>query len=115
MGRRPPMSSNGRGAVCFYCERVLEATASRSRVAATRDHIHPKSKGGERKVWACRQCNLLKGDMTYEEWLAFMAAHPEWWKRPEFHRGTYGGCEPGAVEAKRSEWWRKLGESGSGE
>jgi hypothetical protein len=26
--------------------------------------------------------------MTMPEWLRFMGRNPEWWKRPEFQRGT---------------------------
>lgn len=84
------MCSNGRGARCAYCDRVLEAVTSPNRIAATRDHVVPKSSGGERRVWACRQCNALKHNMMPNEWSAFMQKFPEWWKRPEFQRGSLG-------------------------
>ena len=45
----------------------------------TRDHAHPRSKGGRLIVIACWTCNHMKGDMTMEEWEAFMALHPRWW------------------------------------
>lgn len=52
---------------CFYCrDRLTDENR-------TRDHLHPKSKGGklydDNKVYACRTCNKWKGDLTIEEWL----------------------------------------------
>lgn len=44
--------------------------------------------GGTRKVWCCRQCNTIKGGMSYEAWIFFMEENPEWWLRPEFQYGT---------------------------
>lgn len=81
------MSKRGRGYQCTYCERRLEAVGSRSLVAATKDHVVPKSHGGQRTVWCCRQCNTLKGNMTPVEWSNFMRANPGWWKLPEFRYG----------------------------
>jgi hypothetical protein len=86
--KRVPLSRDGRGAACTYCSRRLESTASLSKLAATRDHFYPVSRGGTKKVWCCRQCNALKRDMLPYEWKCFMAANPEWWKRPEFQAGT---------------------------
>jgi hypothetical protein len=86
------MSERGKGQHCHWCERVLEAVNSLSRLAATRDHVHPKSKGGKKTVWACWGCNMLKGDMLEPEWVAFMANNPEWWKlapRRRPNRSTY--------------------------
>jgi len=74
------MASNGKGASCIYCERVLEATTSLSSTAATRDHLHPRSRGGTLKDWCCKACNGIKGDMLLEDWRAFMQANPKWWK-----------------------------------
>lgn len=74
------------GQRCQYCRRTLEAPTSSSRVAATRDHVMPRSAGGLRTVLACFQCNNLKGDMLPDQWTAFMAANPEWWKQPQFQR-----------------------------
>lgn len=64
---------------CRWCDRLMEDPGARSELAATRDHVHPKSRGGRWKVWACFSCNNLKGDMTPEEWAAFRQAHPQWW------------------------------------
>ena len=77
------MSKRGKGQRCAYCDRVLESVTASSRVAATKDHVIPKSRGaalGERTVWACRLCNMLKACMMPNEWAAFMRAFPLWWK-----------------------------------
>lgn len=86
--KRPPMTRDGKGARCAYCDRVLESVTSLSCVAATRDHVEPKSRGGTHRVWCCRQCNTLKGDMSPEQWLAFRVSNPRWWRMPEFQVGT---------------------------
>ena len=50
--------------VCTYCGATHDIT---------KDHVIPKSRGGDRgvgnKVWACRNCNSSKGARTPEEWL----------------------------------------------
>jgi hypothetical protein len=86
--RNPPMTSNGRGATCRYCERRLEATSSRTKLAATRDHYRAKSQGGRFRVWCCRQCNHIKADMTPTEWKYFRLQNPEWWRKPEYQCGV---------------------------
>ena len=73
------MSSDGKGETCWWCKRVLLAKTSRSALAATRDHVIPRSKGGSRTVWACHACNGLKGDMLPAAWGLFMAQNPGWW------------------------------------
>ena len=70
---------NGHGASCAYCKRVLVGSPSRSPRMATRDHVEPKCRGGQRVVWACFTCNVMKGSMWPDEWQAFMEASPEWW------------------------------------
>lgn len=82
----------GRGKSCAYCERQLEPIDSVSKLAATRDHVHPQHAGGRISVWACRQCNHLKGGMLFSDWRAFMAAHPKWWTKPDYQRGTLCKC-----------------------
>lgn len=47
----------------------------------TRDHVHPKSKGGRSTVMACYECNQIKGDMLPTEWAVFMVENPRWWER----------------------------------
>jgi hypothetical protein len=66
----------------------MKASTDRSLLAATRDHVIPRSKRGRngvayktRTVPCCRLCNGLKADMLPEEWTAFMLANPEWWTR----------------------------------
>lgn len=77
------MSRKPRHEHCTYCRRKLEGMGTRSGLAATLDHVLPKSKGGRgvwlRKVWCCRQCNSIKADMMPDKWSAFMADNPEWW------------------------------------
>lgn len=65
---------------CTYCRRVMEPPSSKSRVAATRDHITPQSNGGTITVPCCRQCNGMKGNMSPQAWARFMARNPEWWR-----------------------------------
>lgn len=84
----------GRGELCTYCNRALEARGAPSRLAATRDHTLPKSRGGRFTVWACRHCNELKGDMHPEDWEAFMQSYPEWWRNPHFKNvGKHGSAK----------------------
>lgn len=78
------MSKRGYGEKCTYCKRVMESVLSRSRIAATRDHTVPRSKGGKETVWSCRQCNSIKGDMDPDDWAAFMDSFPRWWAEPAF-------------------------------
>jgi 5-methylcytosine-specific restriction endonuclease McrA len=56
---------------CFYCDRAL------SRAKKTRDHLQPKSRNGSSHshniVDCCRQCNLLKGCLTLEEFRVVIA------------------------------------------
>lgn len=81
------MSKEGRGQLCTYCRRRLEAKGSRGRLAATRDHVMPKMHGGRRTVWCCRQCNTLKANMMPSEWSEFMRQNPEWWKQDRWRYG----------------------------
>lgn len=93
--RHGALTGSGRGAHCTYCKRQLESKRSPSKLAATKDHVIAKSKGGlhlqNNKVWCCRQCNMLKADMTETQWKYFMRHNPEWWKRPEFQVGGISG------------------------
>lgn len=73
------------GTPCPYCHRAMLA-ADPNRFP-TRDHVHPRSKGGQRTVWACWVCNNLKRDMTLPEWEAFMAANPNWWEKRAYGAG----------------------------
>jgi 5-methylcytosine-specific restriction endonuclease McrA len=64
---------------CPYCKRTMSYKLPGQQ--PTLDHVHPKSKGGKKVIVACWTCNGIKGDMLYDEWIAFMAANPEWWAR----------------------------------
>jgi 5-methylcytosine-specific restriction endonuclease McrA len=68
------------GVACLYCKRTLEAPGSRSTAAFTRDHLQPRSQGGQRIVPACIACNHLKANKTPDEWRRFQALNPQWWK-----------------------------------
>lgn len=65
---------------CTYCERMLEPPGIPHPLEATKDHPHPKTRGGGGyTVWACKTCNSLKADMSYDAWKLFMEMHPQWW------------------------------------
>lgn len=106
-------AGSGKGKVCTYCRRTLEASTSHSKLAATRDHVIPKSKWkvadrlpfGVVTVWACRQCNLLKGDKMPSEWEAFMVANPEWWRQPAFQCGTLNRIPTPSMTARETATW----------
>ena len=54
-------------AVCFYCNRKVKTAGG-----FTRDHVFPKSLGGEDKdnmVDCCYECNQFKADQTLSQWL----------------------------------------------
>src|SRR4051812_19585709 len=72
------------GAPCTYCKRPTEDRESLTGLAATRDHVTPRSKGGRTTVLACRLCNALKKDMALEDWKAFMESFPRWWEHLQF-------------------------------
>jgi HNH endonuclease len=67
---------------CCYC------WASFKDAVKTRDHIHPKSKGGKLTRPCCYACNQEKADMTLEEYISFLsemmdvfeAGSPNWKK-----------------------------------
>lgn len=64
---------------CYWCKRDLHAPTARTRVAKTRDHVVPRSRGGRKTVPCCRQCNQLKGDWSPEIWREVMRIFPRWW------------------------------------
>lgn len=66
------------GKPCPYCERTMER--NHPRLDPMREHTMPQSKGGREIIIVCIQCNMIKADMLPEQWGAFMAAHPGWWK-----------------------------------
>lgn len=97
-----PLCGDGRGQSCHWCKRVLQSTrAQGSSVQATREHLYPKSLGGTYRVWCCAACNNLKGNLRPNEWRAFMAANPNWWKgyrgRRRAKPATIGDLRPEAA------------------
>lgn len=69
--------SSAIGKLCPYCERKMGV--GRNDPWPSEDHVHPKSRGGQFKIWCCSSCNNVKGNMLPAEWEAFMAANPQWW------------------------------------
>lgn len=57
---------------CYYCNSTIDE------YSRTVDHLIPESRGGIRanknKVYSCKDCNTLKGDMTPEEFERALAA-----------------------------------------
>ena len=58
---------------CFYCGRSVwewkyRMYAATPPGARTKDHLHPRSKGGTQLVTACHECNDEKRDMTLNEY-----------------------------------------------
>lgn len=91
------MSKRGRGETCHWCKRKLASVTDRSRLAATRDHYPiPKHQGGRETVWACRQCNGIKGAKSAEQWHRFMERNPHWWSLLKFrnHGSVPGHMQP---------------------
>jgi hypothetical protein len=57
------------GECCYYCKRSVPYEL------ITKDHIKPLSKGNSlenNKVFACRTCNNMKGNRTFEEFKSLM-------------------------------------------
>lgn len=78
MGKRRSIQFKANhGKPCAYCARPMDMASPE--LMPTRDHEHPRSKGGRKIVWACWICNNIKSDKTMMEWLEFMAANPRWW------------------------------------
>lgn len=68
---------------CVYCGVVLTYpynAETADPTAATKDHIHPRSKGGTTTVWACFGCNCEKQALTLQEWrvVRFMRTGRMW-------------------------------------
>jgi|SRR6476620_12645082 len=60
---------------CYYCERpfTFKDFGKANAVIKTVDHVIPESKGGADKyintVYACEHCNVLKSDLTLDEFI----------------------------------------------
>ena len=53
----------GNNLKCWYCG---------SGDVMTKDHFHPKSKGGHLKVWCCLKCNSDKANKTPRQWISYL-------------------------------------------
>lgn len=67
------------GKPCAYCHRNMSVQIPG--LMPTLDHVHPRSRGGQKTVWACDDCNQMKRDMSMLEWQRFMEKNPKWWER----------------------------------
>lgn len=71
---------------CYFCGITLTKTGANAPSSATRDHLTPKSRGGDNSranvVPCCRRCNGDKGNMTEAEYVS--------WVRDG--RPAYGAC-----------------------
>lgn len=65
---------------CCYCKRELSPPDSGFSTALTFDHVRAKSQGGVKTVPCCVKCNLLKDNLSVDDWNWFTATHPRWWK-----------------------------------
>jgi len=65
---------------CTYCKRQMTAPTDRANTSLTVDHVMPQCVGGTRKVWCCRLCNNLKGDLHPSAWRWFTEHYPGWWR-----------------------------------
>ncbi len=65
------VTPNGALFVCHYCELIVNEKL------VTKDHITPKSGGGENKsdnyCPSCQKCNLLKADIPYEKFMQIIS------------------------------------------
>ena len=78
----------------------MQPRGSKSLLAWTSDHAHPKSRGGYRTVPCCYQCNQIKADMTLSEWDIFMNKNPVWWDK-------FGVTPPKSTDHRNNWKWYK--------
>lgn len=87
---------------CHYCARKVFLFGDMTHpLVATQDHKHPLAKGGARKserniVLACMQCNNIKDDVHYEDFMASLA----------IHGGIFGVTEAVYDERRALRWER---------
>lgn len=71
---RPPR--NKRTGRCFYCG--VQMVERHKQLRPTRDHVIPKSRGGQNsvgnKVWCCNRCNTDKRNLMLAEYRLIIAA-----------------------------------------
>lgn len=65
------------GKPCPYCGETMHAVKTRSGKIhprfPTRDHVYPKSRGGNTTLVVCSTCNATKRDLIPSAWLAWIA------------------------------------------
>lgn len=71
------------GKNCAYCNRVMDR--GDYMLMPTRDHVIPRTRGGNQLVICCQQCNCIKADMMPGQWEVFMTLHPRWWLLSKGH------------------------------
>jgi hypothetical protein len=60
---------------CPYCGKAMDPSLPGNHPKApTKDHVHPKSRGGRWHVMVCSRCNNHKSDHTIREWLEMLRA-----------------------------------------
>lgn len=77
--------------LCAYCRRLMTKPSLLPPVhgplTVTLDHRTPVSRGGTNRAQnllaACATCNTTKGNMTWEQWVAYMRANPDWYVAEE--------------------------------
>lgn len=60
---------------CYWCGCVLTRGGTQRPRSRTKDHLVPTARGGgtgTNKVSCCWTCNQRKGDMTAEEYVAYV-------------------------------------------
>ena len=67
---------------CYLCGIAIDTTPHfLAPTSRTVDHITPISRGGKHDLdnlaFACRKCNLRKGNKTPEEYRAYLARHQQ--------------------------------------
>lgn len=60
---------DGRYIQCYGCGRWVYYRK------ITRDHVYPKSRGGQQKAPACEDCNIAKENMLPIEWALYSYRH----------------------------------------
>ena len=77
---------------CRWCQRTMDLLVPELR--PTHDHYPiPRSQGGRVTVIACYTCNNIKGNLSADQWHAYMDAHPEWWLRRNRPKPRYEGLQ----------------------
>ena len=63
----PERRSSGRHCLCAYCGKEIRGGS------ITRDHVHPRHRGGTVTVPCCKKCNHFKGGDTLDQFAERLA------------------------------------------